>query len=440
MAVSKRLRYEILRRDNHTCRYCGATAPNVPLRVDHVTPVALGGTDTPDNLVTSCEPCNSGKSSATVDSAVVADVSENALRWAAAMKQAADDMRGQQAPKVAYREAFKESWNGWTREDGWKTVHVELPDAWKGSLDAFYEAGLPQEVWPDIIEKAMTNPTVRVDNTFRYACGIGWRMVKELQERARKIVTPSAKRATSALSLTGQAAADCWAHAWTSDLEEAPSDEERAQFVRSLMELEASSDWVNPEQLIGAAIFGGSAGISTVQDAMAGAIDQERANVVIEWCDAWTDLDGAASYIEPPDSFLFRVVQGQVDELADGGVSLDRIRRAALLAGHHHSSELHQGLRAGELEYTGVDAFRQRAVDLWSRSFRAGANRWPEREERSAFLGHYNLVVADGDFYLNDVLSAAAAAGAYQDTDLTTCLPRHLSALEIAAQPLGGVA
>lgn len=63
MAVSKRLRYEILRRDNHTCRYCGASAPDVPLRVDHVTPVALGGTDEPSNLVTSCEPCNSGKTS-----------------------------------------------------------------------------------------------------------------------------------------------------------------------------------------------------------------------------------------------------------------------------------------------------------------------------------------------------------------------------------------
>lgn len=26
MSVSKRLRFEILRRDNHACRYCGATA------------------------------------------------------------------------------------------------------------------------------------------------------------------------------------------------------------------------------------------------------------------------------------------------------------------------------------------------------------------------------------------------------------------------------
>ncbi|MFD9276847.1 HNH endonuclease [Streptomyces mirabilis] len=63
MAVSKRLRYEILRRDRYTCRYCGASAPDAPMRVDHVTPVALGGTDHPSNLVAACEPCNSGKSS-----------------------------------------------------------------------------------------------------------------------------------------------------------------------------------------------------------------------------------------------------------------------------------------------------------------------------------------------------------------------------------------
>jgi len=31
MAVSKRLRFEILRRDDHACRYCGATAPEAKL-------------------------------------------------------------------------------------------------------------------------------------------------------------------------------------------------------------------------------------------------------------------------------------------------------------------------------------------------------------------------------------------------------------------------
>ncbi|MFF8716201.1 HNH endonuclease [Streptomyces sp. NPDC015184] len=47
MAVSKRLRYEILRRDNRTCRYCGAGAPDAPLCVDHVVPSAAGWAQSP---------------------------------------------------------------------------------------------------------------------------------------------------------------------------------------------------------------------------------------------------------------------------------------------------------------------------------------------------------------------------------------------------------
>lgn len=439
MAVSKRLRYEILRRDGHTCRYCGASAPDAPLRVDHVTAVALGGADTPDNLVTSCEPCNSGKSSMPTDAALVSDVADSALHWAAAIKQAAEELRAQEEPKRAYRNAFQQAWNEWTWEHNGKREPHDLEDGWKSSIDNFREAGLPIEVWPDIIEKAMTNKTVKAENLLRYSCGIAWRIVRELQERAKAIVGATAapaKAADSALSLIGQAAVDRWAHAWTSDLEEAPSDEERSKFVQSLVQLEGISEWVDPRQLIAAAVFGGSGGFSTIQDAMADTADQERAGVVIEWCDAWTDLDGASTHTEPPDTFLFRVVQNQVDDLADAGISLDRIRRAALCAGYHHSSELHHGLRANEVEHTGVDAFSQRAVDLWSRSFRACANRWPGPEERGAFLSQYRRVADDADFYLNDALAAAVAAGAYQDVDLTTCLTRHLSVFEAAARPL----
>lgn len=41
--VSKRLRFEILRRDQFKCRYCGTVAAERELRVDHVIPEALGG-------------------------------------------------------------------------------------------------------------------------------------------------------------------------------------------------------------------------------------------------------------------------------------------------------------------------------------------------------------------------------------------------------------
>lgn len=86
MAVSKRLRYEILRRDNHACRYCGATAPGTKLAVDHVIPQSLGGSDKPDNLVASCANCNAGKTSSMPNAEPVADVDQDSFRQAAELK------------------------------------------------------------------------------------------------------------------------------------------------------------------------------------------------------------------------------------------------------------------------------------------------------------------------------------------------------------------
>jgi hypothetical protein len=59
--LSKRLRFEIFKRDGFKCLYCGATPAQKVLRVDHVQPVAEGGGDEPTNLVTSCFDCNAGK-------------------------------------------------------------------------------------------------------------------------------------------------------------------------------------------------------------------------------------------------------------------------------------------------------------------------------------------------------------------------------------------
>jgi hypothetical protein len=93
MAVSKRLRYEILRRDNHACRYCGAAAPGVKLHVDHVIPQALGGSDVPTNLVTACAECNAGKTSSMPNAMPVADVEQEAFRQAAVLRKDAEFRR-----------------------------------------------------------------------------------------------------------------------------------------------------------------------------------------------------------------------------------------------------------------------------------------------------------------------------------------------------------
>lgn len=59
--LSKKIRFEVFKRDHFTCQYCGQMAPDVILEADHVVPVAEGGTDDLVNLITSCRDCNRGK-------------------------------------------------------------------------------------------------------------------------------------------------------------------------------------------------------------------------------------------------------------------------------------------------------------------------------------------------------------------------------------------
>jgi hypothetical protein len=59
--ISKGKRFEIFARDGFTCQYCGLRPPDVILEVDHIEPVAGGGSNDDVNLITSCFDCNRGK-------------------------------------------------------------------------------------------------------------------------------------------------------------------------------------------------------------------------------------------------------------------------------------------------------------------------------------------------------------------------------------------
>jgi len=53
----RELRKAILKRDDHTCAYCGQEATTV----DHIIPISKGGIDHETNLVAACTKCNYGK-------------------------------------------------------------------------------------------------------------------------------------------------------------------------------------------------------------------------------------------------------------------------------------------------------------------------------------------------------------------------------------------
>ncbi|HAA26455.1 MAG TPA: HNH endonuclease [Cyanobacteria bacterium UBA8553] len=59
-------RREVLRRDKHTCQYCGSTKQ---LTLDHVIPRSKGGKHSWDNVVIACEQCNSRKGDRTPNQA-----------------------------------------------------------------------------------------------------------------------------------------------------------------------------------------------------------------------------------------------------------------------------------------------------------------------------------------------------------------------------------
>ena len=57
-------RKNILKRDNHTCQYCGTRS--VPMTIDHVRSKKKGGEDSWENLVAACVPCNTNKGNQTL--------------------------------------------------------------------------------------------------------------------------------------------------------------------------------------------------------------------------------------------------------------------------------------------------------------------------------------------------------------------------------------
>ena len=64
-SIDLRKRFLVMRRDNFTCRLCGASPAKdntVELQVDHVIPWSRGGETVIDNLQTACKQCNQGKS------------------------------------------------------------------------------------------------------------------------------------------------------------------------------------------------------------------------------------------------------------------------------------------------------------------------------------------------------------------------------------------
>lgn len=183
MAVSKRTRFEVLKRDNHTCRYCGARASESELHVDHVVPKSLGGADTPDNLVAACKDCNAGKSSSNPDDATVDEVNEHALLWRDSIERAGRMLAATVTEKAKVAKRFKTRWN-----NRFTTSLGPLPPDFGATVHQFLTYGVPMELIDEAIDITAAKRMSDRDR-FKYFCGICWNHTREIEKRAQHLMS-----------------------------------------------------------------------------------------------------------------------------------------------------------------------------------------------------------------------------------------------------------
>lgn len=153
VGLSKRVRFAVFARDGFTCRYCGRQSDSVTLVVDHIFPVAAGGTNDIENLITACEPCNQGKGAKTLEQHVPTE--DDRLRRAQErheQEKAADAARRIAAARADLEQSIINYWcdaRG-TEEADAKTMRVLAGFARRHGIEVVYDwidmavARLPQ--------------------------------------------------------------------------------------------------------------------------------------------------------------------------------------------------------------------------------------------------------------------------------------------------------
>jgi hypothetical protein len=171
-SISKKVRFDVFKRDGFTCVYCGAhPSETIVLEVDHIHPVAEGGSDDPDNLVTACFACNRGKGAG-----LLSDVPQSIADKAAETIEREAQIR-------AYHEIMEERKKR-RDEELWSVADIfmerfsdeSILRSHLSSIRTFLDRLDCYEV-----REAMESATNKFNNrgrAFSYFCGICWSKIK----------------------------------------------------------------------------------------------------------------------------------------------------------------------------------------------------------------------------------------------------------------------
>lgn len=182
MGLSKKIRFEVFKRDNFTCGYCGQTPPSVILEVDHIRPRAKQGKDDIDNLITACFDCNRGKRDR-----LLTEITPQLKDRLAEIKEREEQLteyykflkKAENRSKNDIEEIDRYFWNLYDPETSF-TDKVKL-----GTIKTFLKSLNKYEIMHaiDIAHGKIDDDWY---NTYKYFCGICWNWIKKPETKAKK--------------------------------------------------------------------------------------------------------------------------------------------------------------------------------------------------------------------------------------------------------------
>jgi hypothetical protein len=173
--ISKGVRFEVFKRDAFSCQYCGATPPGAILHVDHITPVAGGGGNDIDNLITACSTCNLGKSATPLTS-----IPKSLREKAAEVSEREAQIRGYSEILEARRQRIEaEMWDVAAAIEGVDHIDEYSRRSLEG-IKMFLER-LPFTEVLRAAEIACAKFNRGGNRAFRYFCGVCWNKIKEVE-------------------------------------------------------------------------------------------------------------------------------------------------------------------------------------------------------------------------------------------------------------------
>lgn len=172
IALSTKTRFDVFKRDQFVCQYCGAHPPGAVLHVDHIVPVAGGGTNDEDNLITACDHCNFGKGARPLS-----DIPKSLNQKAADVAECEEQIRGYAEVMQAKRERIENDCKIVARMFADQYVRDDIRPEWFSSIKRFIkQLGLDETI--EAMEIALSRDATEYQ-CFKYFCGVCWRKIKD---------------------------------------------------------------------------------------------------------------------------------------------------------------------------------------------------------------------------------------------------------------------